>query len=160
MRSYNLILYCNARVPTQEGDEREHWKEEIPDVGVTEVIHDFYRTGVFGAFRVFHAVVKEDQLARVQDFMDDFNSSKPPPQQIHYWTGATAEESWMATWYGRDDVHSIVKLVIEATLNYPVSSETGDPEHPILATVKVARDTYLLTIDDEKVMIPHKFLGA
>jgi hypothetical protein len=149
-RTIHVILYCNFRTPV--GDEiKEHWKPEIPDVGVDEVIRNFGVLAKQGTKRLFLCLVdtnevSQGQFERIKSYIENFNSGKPINEQILYWSHSSALGAARKLWADRT-TDPFIQTIIEDSFYYPVRALTGNEEHPIKALIKDARDVYGLTIE-------------
>jgi hypothetical protein len=149
------------RVPEEADGEKEHWKSEVPDVGSSELIRDFRLLAKQGTKRVYHALVEANkvQLNRIKTYIENYNDGLPAVDRLGYWHGRTAEDAFKNLWQDRS-THSLIDSIAKTILHYPIKTETGDPDHPALASIQDAEDSYGLTIDPQKIKIPHRFLGA
>lgn len=167
-RTLNVLIYCDFRVP--QGEEiKEHWKPEIPNVGIDEVIRDFRVIAKQGDKRVFHCLVDTDEAApkqfeRIKTYIENFNEGKAIQQQILYWKGATALDMYKALWQDRT-TDPFIETIAKKILQYPIRFFTEDENDPIKASIEDAENIYGLTIQGSVLntcgerCIPHKFLG-
>lgn len=187
-RMVNVLLYCNFRAPHLVADRvdaalahrggptkaaakeaLEHWKPEIPDVGVDEVVRDFYVVARQGTKRFYHCLVDTDeanpkQFERIRNYIIGFNAGKPIAQQVLYWKGKTAEDAYKALWQDRT-TDPFIETIAKKILQYPIRFFTENEDHPIKASIEDAENIYGLTIQGSVLntcgerCIPHKFLG-
>ncbi len=170
---YNAIIYCNYRNSEVEGIKK-HWKPNIPDVGVDEVIRDFVVLEKQGAKRVYHAMVDtssggDGQIDRIKSFIRGVNGCEAPTLQGP--TCSTAVGSQILAWWDRDvtqmytkmwqdrSTHAVFNTIAKRVLRYPVETICEGEPCTLRVSITVAEDTYGETIDNQKILIPHKFSG-
>lgn len=167
-RMIDVLLYCDFRAP-QGTEIKEHWKPEIPNVGVDEVVRNFYIVASQGSKRLFHCLIETDnispkQMERIKAYIDTFNEGKSIQQRILYWKGSTALEAYKALWQDRG-TDPFIETIAKKILQYPVRKFTQNEEDPIKASIEDAENLYGLTIQNSVLntcgdrCIPHKFLG-
>jgi hypothetical protein len=179
---FNVLLYCDFRAPS--GDEiKEHWKPEIPDVGLDEVVHDFYVVVRQGGKRLFHCLMQSDednprQFQRIKTYIENFNIGKPVNERILYWFGNDALGAYRSLWQDRT-THAFIEAIAVRVIQYPIRHFTGHEDHPIKATVNEAETVWFtdrtslgeddysgITVQNSVLQtcgercIPHKFFGV
>jgi len=167
-RTLNVLIYADFREPSG-GEIKEHWKPEIPDVGVDEVVRNFRVIARQGTKRFFHCLIETDevtpkQMERIKSYIDTFNEGKAINEQILFWHGATALDAYRALWQDRT-TDPFIEAIAKNILQYPIRHFTEDEDDPIKASSKEAEDKYGLTIQNSVLTacgercIPHKFFG-
>jgi hypothetical protein len=170
---YQAILYCNFRAPSGE-EIKEHWKPEIPNVGIDEVIRDFRLLEKQGAKRVYHALVdtssgEDGQVGRIKEHIRTLNGCEAPVlqgpecttpvgQQILAWWAKDADTMYKRLWQDRA-THAIFETIAKSILRYPVETTCDGEPCTLIVSVADAETTYSETIDPQKLMIPHRFYG-
>lgn len=171
---YHAIIYCNKRNPEIAGDIREHWKPDIPDVGADEVIRDFKVLERQGEKFVVHALVDtasgvDGQVGRIKDHIRIVNGctaptlqgptcTTPVAQQLLAWWDKDADQMYTKMWQDRT-THSVFETIAKGVMRYPVETTCGGEPCTLIVSVTEAEDTYLETIDPQKIMVPHRFYG-
>ena len=172
---YNAIIYCNFRNPEVREGILEHWKPEIPDVGVDEIIHDFVVLEKQGDKRVYHALIStssgnDGQIARIKDYIRSINGtvapilqgpegSTPIAQQILSWWDKTVEGMYTKMWKDRN-VHAVFETIAKGVLRYSVNTLCDGEPCIKVVSITDAENIYGETIDPTKIMIPHSFMGV
>jgi hypothetical protein len=161
--TFNVLIYCNFRAPAGE-EIKEHWKPEIPDVGVDEVIRDFRLIAKQGAKRFYHALVYKSadnskQFARIKTYIDNFNDGKPINQRILFWHSKTARQVYKNLWLDRT-TDPFIETIAKRVLRYPVQTTCDGEPCTRIVTVEEAETTYGESIDAQKILMPHSFFGA
>lgn len=168
-RTIDVLIYVNKATVgiTEDSPSTVKKKGEYPDLKnallEAEIITHFYKLAEQGGKAFWHCLVErsEDnskQFSRIKAWIDAQNVGKPINQQILYWSGDGATAVWTNFVKARNDDPFIMTLV-KKLVKYPIRSETGNEDHPALATIEEAEDTYGLTITWSKAVIPHKFYG-
>ena len=160
----NVILYCNGRAPEIVGEVSEHWKSEIPALEASEVIRDFMLIGKQGAKRVFHCLVEKEpgnlgQIKRIIDYVENYNDGKAIQDQILFWSARTADEAYTKLWQDRV-TDPFIETIAKKILRYPVDTLCDGEPCTLIVSVEDAEDVYGETIDPQKILVPHRFLGA
>jgi hypothetical protein len=170
---WEAIIYADFRAPGGE-EIKEHWKPEIPDVGIDEVIRDFRRLETQGGKRVYHALVQTTdgvtgQIKRIKDHIRVVNGcaaptlqgptcSTPVVDQILVWWGRTAEDAFKSLWQDRG-THNVIDIIARKTLRYSVETTCDGEPCTRIVSVKDAVDVYGESIVANQILIPHRFLG-
>jgi hypothetical protein len=170
---WEAIIYANFRAPAGE-EIKEHWKPEIPDVGIDEVIRDFRRLETQGSKRVYHALVQTTdgttgQIKRIKDHIRVVNGcvaptlqgptcTTPMAQQIHAFWGKDADIMYTNLWQARSD-DAFYMTLAKGVLRYPVETTCDGEPCTLIVSVTEAETTYGETIDAQKLMVPHRFYG-
>ena len=166
---YEAIIYCNFRNP----DIGDHWKPEIPDVGVDEIIRDFYVLEKQGLKLLVHALVdtssgNDGQVLMIKNHIRNVNGCTPPTlqgptcttpvgQQILVWFDKTAVGMYTNLWQDRT-IHAVFETIAKGTLRYKVETTCdGEPCNRIVS-ITDAEDTYGEVIDAQLILLPHRFL--
>lgn len=171
----NVLIYCKGRPSEIVGEIKEHWKDELPDLGAGQVIRDHVLLAKQGQKRFYHALVERSddntkQFNAIKNYAKDANGCTEPgviwsvecttplSDQILFWNGATAEDAYKSLWQDRS-LDPLIETIAKGILRYRVDT-TCDGE-PCKRTVSVqeAEDTYGVTIDPQQILIPHKFYG-
>jgi len=170
---YQAIIYSDFRTPAGE-ELLEHWKPEIPDVGLDEVIRDFYLLAKQGSKRVYHALVdtsngSDGQVGRIKDYIRGVNGCTAPTlqgptcttavgSQILIWWAKDADGAFTQLWQDRS-THAVMDTIARTVINYPVETTCDGGPCTRIVSAKDAVDVYGETIDPSKLMVPHRFFG-
>lgn len=168
---YNVILYSIARTPVENVDgSKEHWKDEIPDLGEDEVLRDFYVLYRSGNRMLSHALLfHQEQIDRVRNHLQMENGcpegvlmgsecTTPIPLQIYSWWHRDTEGVYQA-FYLDSPNHPTFKELAKQALRYPVETTCDGEPCTLIVSIKMAETVYGETIDPQKIMIPHTFSG-
>ena len=171
--SWEAIIYSDFRTPAGE-EVLEHWKPEIPDVGIDEVIRDFYLLAKQGSKRVYHALIEtstgsDGQVGRIKDYIRGVNGCIAPTlqgptcttavgSQILVWWAKDADGAFTQLWQDRS-THAVMDTIARTVINYPVETTCDGEPCTIIVSAKDAVDVYGETIDPLKLMVPHRFFG-
>ena len=171
---YEAIIYCNTRNPEVFGELREHWKPQVPDVGVDELIRDFKVLERQGEKFIVHALVdtvsgEDGQVGRIKDHIRSVNGctaptlqgptcTTPVAQQILAWWAKDADTMYTNLWKDRT-THAVFETIAKGILRYPVETTCDGAPCTLIVSITDAEDVYGETIDSQKMIVPHRFYG-
>lgn len=156
----HVLVYCDSRIPNVIGGEVEHWKDEIPSLGASEVIRNFKLVAKQGTKRIFHCVIRKTaQLSRVLVWIINYNDGKADQDKIWYWVGPSANDVFTDLW---QDANSFAHSIAERVLQYPVTVQIDGQDVTKFVSVYDAINTHGASIVPavlKQYGVPHKFLG-
>lgn len=166
-QTIQAFLYTNSRPTVVMGEVREHWKDELPDIGAGEVITDHRLLMSQGDKRLYLvAVNKNSELFNyIKGYVKNHNGcgavsalqgpacTTPMVNQILFWNGVDSDEAAKKLWDERES-HNVVNQIARAALKYRVETTCEGAPCTRTVTVGEAIDTYDATIDREKVLPP------
>jgi len=171
----NVLIYCTARPSEIMAGIKEHWKDELPDLGAGAVIRDHKLLAKQGQKRFYHALVEKSednsaQFSAIKTYVKTYNDCSEPGviwspdcgtalnEQIMFWAGETAEDAYKALWQDRS-IAPLIKAIAKRVLRYPVQTTCEGEPCTRIVSVTEAEDTYGETVNAQKILIPHEFYG-